>query len=118
MVLKLSNHTQNPLQKCVSVLKGLIYDNDNLPRTFLTFPLFASLPDTCHFQKLSEECSNEFDFHWNSVPEAIGEYGGGWKGIKIAEKGAGIETRALEEVYGCWNRDKGFRKGIRVLKER
>ncbi|XP_050726126.1 GTPase-activating Rap/Ran-GAP domain-like protein 3 isoform X6 [Eriocheir sinensis] len=27
--------------------------------------------NTCHFQKLSEECSNEFDFHWNSVPEAI-----------------------------------------------
>ncbi|KAK3891489.1 hypothetical protein Pcinc_004619 [Petrolisthes cinctipes] len=27
--------------------------------------------NTCHFQKLTEECSNEFDFHWNSVPEAI-----------------------------------------------
>ncbi|KAK7071986.1 GTPase-activating Rap/Ran-GAP domain-like protein 3 [Halocaridina rubra] len=27
--------------------------------------------DTCHFQKLIEECSNEFDFQWNSVPEAI-----------------------------------------------
>ncbi|XP_068243929.1 GTPase-activating Rap/Ran-GAP domain-like protein 3 [Palaemon carinicauda] len=27
--------------------------------------------NTCHFQKLTEECSNEFDFQWNSVPEAI-----------------------------------------------
>ncbi|CAL4225609.1 unnamed protein product, partial [Meganyctiphanes norvegica] len=27
--------------------------------------------NTCHFQKLTEESSNEFDFHWNSVPKAI-----------------------------------------------
>nr|XP_045581398.1 GTPase-activating Rap/Ran-GAP domain-like protein 3 [Procambarus clarkii] len=27
--------------------------------------------NTCHFQKLTEDCSNEFDFQWNSVPEAI-----------------------------------------------
>uniref|UniRef100_T1J194 Rap-GAP domain-containing protein n=1 Tax=Strigamia maritima TaxID=126957 RepID=T1J194_STRMM len=26
---------------------------------------------TCHFQKLSEDNSTEFDFSWNSVPEAI-----------------------------------------------
>ncbi|CAG2064350.1 unnamed protein product, partial [Timema podura] len=30
---------------------------------------------TCHFQKISEEnVRTEFDFHWNSVPSAIGEF--------------------------------------------
>ena len=33
---------------------------------------FCSL-DISHFQKLSEESSLEFDFHWNSLPKAIGE---------------------------------------------
>ncbi|KAF2361378.1 Rap GTPase activating protein domain [Trinorchestia longiramus] len=27
--------------------------------------------NTCHFQKLTEDCSTDFDFQWNSVPEAI-----------------------------------------------
>lgn len=30
--------------------------------------------DESHFQKLSEEISNDFDFHWNSEPKSIGKY--------------------------------------------
>lgn len=31
--------------------------------------------DTCHFQKISDSTSsNEFDFHWNSIPSDIGNF--------------------------------------------
>ena len=32
---------------------------------------FCSLVDISHFQKLTEESSNEFDFRWNSEPKDI-----------------------------------------------
>jgi hypothetical protein len=34
---------------------------------------FCSYSDVCHFQKLKEETSEQFDFQWNSEPKAIGK---------------------------------------------
>lgn len=34
--------------------------------------MYICIADVSHFQKMSEEQSQEFDFQWNSQPDAIG----------------------------------------------
>ena len=39
----------------------------------MSYIYYFHILDISHFQKLTEESSNEFDFHWNAEPYAIGK---------------------------------------------
>lgn len=44
---------------------------------YIKFNMYFDFSDTCHFERLTSkglESDNEYDFHWTTVPAAVGEY--------------------------------------------
>ena len=57
----------------ITLVKLVVFPEIETKMHHSYFYFYLFIADVCHFQKLSEESSQEFDFQWNSEPESIGK---------------------------------------------